>query len=64
MYEHKDIDAILLTKGCSPMPSSVLNVVSVKLILFSISIVFTFSIVYGYVCVCVCWGGRVRGIKK
>ena len=47
-------DAMLLTKGCSPMPSSVLNVVSVKVILFPISIVFTFSIVYGCVCVCVC----------
>ena len=58
-------DAMLLTKGCSPMPSSVLNVVSVKVILFPISIVFTFSIVYGCVCVCVCvGGGRVRGIKK
>ena len=44
------------------MPSSVLNVVSVKVILFSISIVFTFSIVYG--CVCVLWEGGVRGIKK
>ena len=51
MYEHKD--AMLLTKGCSPMPSSVLNVVSVKVILFSVSIVFTFSIAYG----CVCVGG-------
>ena len=54
-YEYKD--AMLLTKGSSPMPSSVLNVVSVKVILFSISIVFTFSIAYGYVCVCVGGGG-------
>ena len=60
MYEHKD--AMLLTKGCSPMPSSVLNVVSVKVILFFISIVFTFSVVYG--CVCVCWEGGERDKKN
>ena len=48
-------ETTVLTKGCSPMPSSVLNVVSVKVILFSISTFFTFSIVYGCcVCVCVC----------
>ena len=38
--------AMLLTKGCSPTPSSSLNVLSVKVILFSISIVFNLSIVY------------------
>ena len=37
---------VMLTKGCSPMPSSVLNVESVKVILYSISIVFNLSIVY------------------
>ena len=58
MYEHKD--AMLLTKGCSPMPSSVLNVESVKVILFSISIVFTFSIVY----VCVWGGGGGGGVRE
>ena len=58
---------MLLTKGCSPntpIPSSVLNVVSLKLIPSSVSKSFSWSMVCGYVCMyeqgCACMSRDVH----